>query len=451
MASHTIGIVHYRIGTDGVSLEILKRKSVLEKMGNTVKLIAGPRQTGADYVIPELEFDLPEILKIKENAFFNFKDYKTPADLMKDIYRVADEIKRHFLDIQAKENFDTLFLHNIFSHGRNIPAAKAFYDIAKELSLNVIGFNHDFYNAGSYVDIYKPQNDLIKTYLAKYVPPTDLSNIKHVTINTINRDALFDMKHVQSSVFPDTFDFDQPRWVKDNYNKTFLQDLGLKENDLIVLQATRIVERKAIELAVDVVRELTARKRELVNKTLYNGKVITEESNIVLVLAGYTEPASAKYRQELEKHIEETDISAVFASDFVSVERSMHGGHKTYSLWDTYVFADLVTFPSIWEGWGNQFIEAIFAQKPILVYEYPVFKSDVKKEGYYVVSLGDTKIIRPDGLVQIPQEKLDRAVTQTISTLADPQTQEVVENNFAIGNRFHGDAFLRTLLANLIT
>ena len=83
-----IGICHYRIGkTDGVSLEIMKRKKVLEQMGYEVKLISGTRQIGADRVIEELEFDRPEIVKIKENAFAGFelkndkKGYKNENNL----------------------------------------------------------------------------------------------------------------------------------------------------------------------------------------------------------------------------------------------------------------------------------------------------------------------------------------------------------------------------------
>jgi len=73
-----IGILHYRIGlTDGVSLEISKRKKVFEKMGYQVKLISGTKQIGADFIIPELEFDRQDILKIKglrEMQFYLIKE-----------------------------------------------------------------------------------------------------------------------------------------------------------------------------------------------------------------------------------------------------------------------------------------------------------------------------------------------------------------------------------------
>ncbi|MCK5196780.1 MAG: hypothetical protein KAR21_00430 [Spirochaetales bacterium] len=60
-------ICHYRVGrTDGVSLEITKRVSVLEEMGWEVYLLAGPGSDGADFIISELDFDRTEVRKIAE-------------------------------------------------------------------------------------------------------------------------------------------------------------------------------------------------------------------------------------------------------------------------------------------------------------------------------------------------------------------------------------------------
>jgi len=60
--------VHYRVGLmDGVSLEIEKRRQILEEMGSEVKLVSGPRQSGADFIIDELEYDTPIMRDIKEN------------------------------------------------------------------------------------------------------------------------------------------------------------------------------------------------------------------------------------------------------------------------------------------------------------------------------------------------------------------------------------------------
>ena len=62
-----IAIVHYRAGrTDGVSLEIEKRKRILQDLGHDVHIVSGPLHNHSDFVIEELEFDAPEIRAIKK-------------------------------------------------------------------------------------------------------------------------------------------------------------------------------------------------------------------------------------------------------------------------------------------------------------------------------------------------------------------------------------------------
>ena len=42
-------------------------------------------------------------------------------------------------------------------------------------------------------------------------------------------------------------------------------------------------------------------------------------------------------------------------------------GRKIYTLFDVYPHADLVTYPSHYEGFGNAFLEAIYFGKPVVV------------------------------------------------------------------------------------
>jgi len=446
-----VGICHYSVGkTDGVSLEIDKRKTMLTEMGYEVKLIAGPNSTGADYVIPELDFNREDIVRIKENAFFSMRDFKSDDELSAEIDRVAEAIEETFLKINEMERFDYLFLHNIFSHGRHIAGAKAFAQIGQKTDIKLVAVNHDFYSAGSYVNVYKPTSDWVKQYLEKFVPPHS-RDIKHVTINSLNRAALKEKSGLESTIIPDTFDFDQKPWHVDAYNSTLLQDIDVQSDDLFILQATRIVERKAIELAIDLVAELTKRKDELVGRILYNGKKFGEKSRIVLVLAGYTEDASLAYRKKLEELIEESGVEARFIHDRIDTWRGQKENQKMYSLWDCYVYADLVTYPSVWEGWGNQFIEAVFSRTPVMVFEYPVFEADIEPEGYEVISLGnELSEDRSNGLVTIAPKTLDKAIDKTIATLTDPRTVDVLDKNWMIGKKYHDDQVLRGLLTKVM-
>ena len=447
--SRKAAIVHYRSGrTDGVSLEIEKRRVVLNDLGCEVRVVSGPVQERSDFVIDELEFSRPDIVEIKENSFKYFrKDSLTPSELLSRIQAVAERIRDAFLRYHAREKFDLLLLHNIFSHGRHIAAASAFADIARTLGLPVIATHHDYYWERE--EYREPTSDALAEHLGEYVPP-NLPNITHVSINSLAQARLRELRNIDSALVPDVLDFSPAPWREDAFNSDLPDALGLHRNDLIVLQATRIVGRKNIETAIALVKRLRERQTELRGKTLYNGRILDKTSDIVLVLAGYAEEASRPYLERLKKEIAGAGIRAVLAHDRIRAARQP-GERKIYSLWDAYVHADLVTYPSFTEGWGNQFIEAVFARKPVVAFEYPVFRADIKPEGYFFISLGN-RIERCDttGLTVMPEDAMSRAVEQTLTTLTSERTTQELENNFRLGRRYHDLTVLRHFLAQAL-
>ncbi|MCK4650830.1 glycosyltransferase family 4 protein [Candidatus Babeliales bacterium] len=445
-----IAIVHYRVGkTDGVSLEIEKRKQILESMGHVVKLICGPIQNGANFIIDEFEFENPEIKRIKENSFKNFsKNDLKPNQLLKKINSISQTIETKFLDYYKKEKFDIILIHNIFSLGLHLPAALAFYNISKKLEIPIIATHHDFYWERK--TFKTPTNNFIKNFLEKYIPPKN-NNIIHICINSLAQKDLKSKRNIDSIIFPDVFDFGQNPWIKDNYNSDLLEKIGAKQNDLIVLQATRIVQRKGIEIAIQFVKELEKQKEKLIGKRLYNGKIITKDSSVILLLTGYPEKFDLSYFEKLKKEAKKYKINAKFIHEIINSKRSYKNWQKKYSLWDAYVFADIVTYTSLWEGWGNQFIEAVFAKKPIVVFEYPVFKKDIKKEGYFIISLGEKlEYNNKIGLVKIRKKIVKNAVNQAIENLTSNKTQKFLEKNFNIGKMYHGFDSLKNFLRKLL-
>lgn len=470
-----IGICHYKIGkTDGVSLEIVKREKMLKRMGHHVILITGTSGFSDEdqknhhiFIIPELDFDYPKghcdidleihIENIKKNAFTGFPlnendRYANEEALLKNIDTVADKIVERFFAEFDENDLDYLFLHNIFSHGRHIAAAKAFYTILKKLKARVIAVNHDFYE--SYEGRYAVRSGFqkVRAFLDKYVPPA-LPHIKHVTINSIWKNRLekkLDRKGVKLDtgiiVFPDTFDFEQNPWIPDDHNSDMLQRFRIKSNDLLILQATRIVKRKAIELTIDLIAELNRKKRELIGRKLYNGKLLDETSDIVLAFAQSEEQDAIGYKRELIDRMHAKGVRYRFLYDRIGHERNENGEHKQYSLWDAYVFADMVSYPSIWEGFGNQFLEAVFAKKPIILFEYPVFIADIQPGGYHYVSLGGKNRSGENEPASIAQTDLTSAVAAAVDMLTDPQTVQLLDHNFQRARENYGEEKLKALL-----
>ena len=62
-------------------------------------------------------------------------------------------------------------------------------------------------------------------------------------------------------------------------------------------------------------------------------------------------------------------------------------GIKIYSLWDMYPITDLVTYPSLYEGFGNAFLEAVYYRKPLLVNRYDIYMRDIEPKGFQTVTI----------------------------------------------------------------
>jgi mannosylglucosylglycerate synthase len=286
------------------------------------------------------------------------------------------------------------------------------------------------------------------------LPPRS-EKISHGVINSLAQQSLKERKGLEATVIPNVFDFDGPDWEKDSYNQDFRAQLGLSENDIVVLQATRLVRRKGIELAVDFVEALNSPERRalLESRGLYDGRSFTKDDRIVLVLAGYAQddPGGA-YVRALENKIKDAGIEAKFIENRVSGHRMIRDGQKVYTLWDTYVFADFITYPSLWEGWGNQLLEAIRAKLPYLVFEYPVYAADIKDKGLIAVSLGgELSATDAAGLVQVAPELIETAADEAVNLLIDGQLRDrVVKHNFEAAADHYSMHALQRQLEQLI-
>ncbi|MBU1179030.1 glycosyltransferase family 4 protein [Patescibacteria group bacterium] len=434
-------------GTDGVSLEIEKRKQILEKHGIEVKLIAGKRSRGADYIIEELEWDDGIIPIIKENGFRYFeKKYLEAEELKRKIKKVSNIIEEKLEVIQKKEKFDFVLIHNIFSFGGHIAAAKSFAKWIEKNKLPTIATHHDFFWERK--EFRAPRGEYLKNYMEKYMPPQS-SYIEHVVINSLAQQELKKRNNIDSVIIPDIFDFNQAQWKKDSFSRDFLNQFDISPNDLIILQATRVIPRKGIEMAMDFTKKMQENMAKLRGRKLYNGKRLDKNAEVVLVAAGYAEDEKQDYLFKLKTKAFDQRIRVKFISNYVKAERAFHGGAKTYSLWDAYVYADLVTFPSIWEGWGNQFIEAVFAKRPIVVFEYPVFKKDIEPEGYKFISLGSgARKNEETGFYEVPDKNLKKAVEKATRWFLDENLGKKLETNFKTGQKYHNFHVLENFLAD---
>ena len=452
-----IGFLHYQLGgTDGVSLEIDKWKRVLEEMGHTVFYCAGDLGILTGTLIPEMYHHTEVAKRLYRNTFIALTDYLGPDKVLD----YTEELEQLTAIIEAKlrlwveENqIDFLIPNNVWSVAANPAVAPALANVMRSYQLPTVAHSHDFYweRVDGVALTCAPALELADRFL----PPRD-PLITHVVINSLAQSALRERKGIESTVVPNVFDFDADHgWGSDEYNADLRARIGLRENDLFILQATRIVPRKGIELAIDFVKALGAphRRARLEQEGLYDGRAFTPDSRIVFVLAGYAQDdITGLYLGKLKHKIEESGVDAIFIDEMVGGRRELRGGDKIYSLWDTYVHADFITYPSLWEGWGNQLLEAMYARLPFMLFEYPVYVADIKPSGIQAVSLGaETHGVDEAGLVRVAPEVVEAAADQAIDLLIDnDKRQAMTEHNFQVGRRHYSLAALRGYLERLV-
>ena len=453
----TIGILHYKVGgTDGVSLELDKWQRVLEEMGHTVHLCGGDLGTVQGTLIPEMYHHTPAAERLYRNTFIALTSDADEASGAESAYRtelysLAAVVERKLRTFIKDKGIDFLIPQNVWSVAANPAVAIAVTRVMRDLHIPALAHNHDFYweRIEGVAITCRTALELAQTY----IPPHD-PLARHVVINSLGQRQMQARLGIEATVVPNIFDFDAPPWAEDDYNRDFRARIGLKPNDIVILQATRIVGRKGIEMAVDFVRALDtpARRAVLKQRGLYDGRPFNDGSRIVFVLAGYAQDDQAGYTPKLKQKIARAGIDALFIEDVVSSRREMRDGEKLYSLWDTYVFADFVTYPSLWEGWGNQLLEALRAQLPVLLFEYPVYLSDIKDKGLRAVSLGDKVAGYDDlGLAYVAPEVMAAAADQAIDLLTDAQLRaDTMAHNFEIAKQHYSMDALRRYLAPLV-
>jgi glycosyltransferase involved in cell wall biosynthesis len=97
--------------------------------------------------------------------------------------------------------------------------------------------------------------------------------------------------------------------------------------------------------------------------------------------------------------------------------RTTRDGRRIYSLWDVYPHADLITYPSLYEGFGNALIEAIYFKLPVLVNRYSVYAADIGPLGF--------------DFVEIDGQITDEASEAVRELLPDPgRRQRMAETNY---------------------
>ncbi len=431
MTKRNIGFLSTRFaGTDGVSLETSKWATVLERMGHECFYFAGQcdRPAERSMVVPEAFYRHPEILALHEIAFNpnghlqrdpearyhrpHCLAYTRPPRLSRRI----DELKHYFKDaiyaFLQRFEIDLLIVENALTIPLNLPLGLATTEVIAETGIPTIAHHHDF--------AWERQRfmvNCVQDYIAAAFPPRVMS-IRHVVINTVQASELGWRVGVTARVIPNVMDFDNPPPPPDEYASDARRNLGVADGEYLLLQPTRVIQRKGIEHAIELARRLDLPAK--------------------LVISHASGDEGDTYEHRVRAYAALLNVNVRFEAEIVQEHRSiLPDGRKVYTLGDVYPHADLVTYPSAIEGFGNAFLEAVYYRRPILVNNYSIYEVDIKPKGFHVIEF--------NGFIS------EETLRKTRDVLLRPHAYAAwAEENYALARRYFSFAVLERRLDALL-
>jgi glycosyltransferase involved in cell wall biosynthesis len=363
-----IGFVSTRFhGTDGVSLEASKWAKVLEKeLDHECFWFAGKLDTpeNSSSLCPEAFFEHPSVISLQEKLF---SDLNTCSNDLTDSVNVLEtEIYNSLENFIRDYSLDLVIPQNVLAIPMHVPMGLAVTNMASK-GLPMIAHHHDFY-----WERERFLKGCAQHYLDSSFPPKLTEKFQHVVINSQAKESLMQRLGLESTVIPNVFDFENPPSNSDDYGDDFCDQFKIESDEIFVLQPTRIVPRKGIELSI----ELCSKIQKLTKK------------KICLVVSHLAGDEGMEYYYQLVDLSDRLGVKVIWAGERIGESRGLNSsGEKLYKLWDVYPHADFVTYPSLYEGFGNALLETFYFSKPVLVNRYPVFKDDIEPRGFKVVSM----------------------------------------------------------------
>ena len=409
-----IGFISTRLaGTDGVTLETIKWAKVCQTLGHNVFFCAGQLEPALtpSLLVPEAHFTHPEVVAIQQQCF----GVRTRSlNTTEQIHELSRRLKASIREFVTKYSIDLLVPQNILTIPMNLPLGLALTEFIAETGIHAIAHHHDFYWERQRFMINGVQDILDAAF------PPNLGSIKHVVINTPARRELAQRKGVPSSLIPNVFDFDAEPPATDEYARDLREQIGIQPSDILILQPTRIVSRKGVEHAIELVRRL-------------------KDPRAKLVVSHSAGDEGLDYFQWLSDLAKSQGVDMRFVANRFSETRKFdERGQKIYTLWDIYPHADLITYPSSYEGFGNAFLEAVYFGKPILVNRYSVYMVDIEPLGFETITM--------DGYVT-------EAVVDQVKRVLDSseQRKHMADRNYGIARKHFSMTVLRRRLRNLLS
>ena len=241
---------------------------------------------------------------------------------------------------------DLVIVDNLCSLPLNVDAANAVAAAVREHRGRVCLRHHDL-----------PWQRRHLAHLETEFPPR-INGALHATINLRSRRELHARGYADAVTIHNYFDLDAAPGDRAATRK----QIGFVDDDFVLFQPARAIERKNVPGALRFAQQLHALAPALPLRLWISG------------------PAEDGYAPVLDRIIERADLPVTIG--------------RAPSAADAYAAADLVVFPSTWEGFGNPIVESIAHRRACAAFPYPVL-AELVAAGVRVFSTQ-----QPEGVVK---------------------------------------------------
>ena len=349
-AGMNIALLHYSFWPEsgGVENVVRDQANMLRRAKHEVKVLTGSGLSlGEEYelvVMPELapDFELNKSVRAvleRGQSDQNFSQYRSV---------LVEALEA------ALEGVDLTFVHNIFTTHFNLACTRALHDLAPRHRM--VAWTHDLTATNSDYALPNPTQ-----------PPWNLmrTSSPDVTYVTTSELRAAEIKAhlkppVSPQVIPNMVDPARLFGLTPEMRES-LFSLEIPWRDFVFLLPARVMVRKNIDFAIEVVKKIHADGR-----------------NPLLLITGArtpNSPASEHYGDFLRQSLPpELRTHVVFVSDYFPVQDD--------TLRDLYLLSDCLLFPSKQEGFGLPILEAALHRMPVWCHDVPSARA-LEGEGCY--------------------------------------------------------------------
>jgi glycosyltransferase involved in cell wall biosynthesis len=318
-------------------------------------------------------------------------------DALRDM---TNELQHALLAFIAEFDVDVIIAENCLSIPMQLPLGLALTGVLERTGIRSIGHHHDF---SWERERYGARPLAVDLVLSRAFPPR-LPDMRHLVIHSAASRELRRRIGAEPTLLPNVMDFDRdPRACGlAGDGARFRAAAGLDEHHNVVLHPTRVIPRKNIEASVELAAALAG----------------SGVPHVTLVITHAEGDEGTEYGAAIRHLAARLGVDLHFTPTRADGQGAGAGGP---TLADAYAGADLISYPSTVEGFGNALLEAFYYRRPVLVNRYRAYEDDIAPAGVHCIEISSGRLSRA-------------AVSRAKDWLLAPgRWQDAVERNFEVG------------------